>query len=228
MLQDALARYNFTAVEKGPLINMQEMAAQAEQLLTDYQLLSEAGVDHVAVLREMSGSVSDFVNRALKTGTEVPEAMRGMIEEMIKNGELLDENGVAFTSLEQAGIHFGESLTTMFKGVLEKLDELIEKLNQAIGATQTLSNLPTPSVAGPNITNSDIVPMASGGSGMVTRPTLFLAGEAGPEQYAFSGGGRSFGSGGVVSAINRLTDKIDRQSRTLPLALRDAILLAPR
>ena len=38
--------------------------------------------------------------------------------------------------------------------------------------------------------------MASGGMGAVTRPTLFLAGEAGPEQYAFSGAGKSFGGGG--------------------------------
>jgi hypothetical protein len=29
--------------------------------------------------------------------------------------------------------------------------------------------------------------MATGGAGMVTRPTLFLAGEAGPEKYWFSG-----------------------------------------
>jgi hypothetical protein len=31
------------------------------------------------------------------------------------------------------------------------------------------------------------IPMAEGGSGRVTKPTLFLAGEAGPESYAFGG-----------------------------------------
>lgn len=52
-------------------------------------------------------------------------------------------------------------------------------------------------------------PMAAGGFGTVTKPTLFLAGEAGPEQYAFSGAHRRFagssptGSGGVtVQALN--------------------------
>jgi hypothetical protein len=34
--------------------------------------------------------------------------------------------------------------------------------------------------------------MAHGGSGMVSGPTLFLAGEAGPEEYAFSGANKSF------------------------------------
>lgn len=40
------------------------------------------------------------------------------------------------------------------------------------------------------------IPMADGGMGRVTRPTLFLAGENGVEDYAFSGGGRSFAGGG--------------------------------
>lgn len=38
----------------------------------------------------------------------------------------------------------------------------------------------------------DAIPMADGGRGRVTRPTLFLVGEAGPEDYAFSGANRSF------------------------------------
>jgi hypothetical protein len=40
------------------------------------------------------------------------------------------------------------------------------------------------------------VKMATGGLGAVSRPTLFLAGEAGPEQFAFSGAGKSFSGGG--------------------------------
>ncbi|MDP3720763.1 MAG: phage tail tape measure protein [Acidobacteriota bacterium] len=41
-----------------------------------------------------------------------------------------------------------------------------------------------------------VLPMAEGGMGHVTGPTLFLAGEAGSEDFAFSGGGRRFGDGG--------------------------------
>lgn len=40
-------------------------------------------------------------------------------------------------------------------------------------------------------------PMAAGGFGTVTKPTLFLAGEAGPEQVAFSGANRAFATGGM-------------------------------
>lgn len=128
LLDDALARYNFTATEKGPVINQQEMAAQAEQLLNDYQLLTEAGIDHSAVLREMAGSMSEFVNRAVATGTAIPEAFREIVQQMIEQGRLLDENGNAFESLEATGLQFGDTLETMFTRVLEKLEELIAKL----------------------------------------------------------------------------------------------------
>lgn len=43
------------------------------------------------------------------------------------------------------------------------------------------------------VTRPEPIPMALGGRGRVTSPTLFLAGEAGPEDVAFSGAGRSFG-----------------------------------
>jgi len=45
------------------------------------------------------------------------------------------------------------------------------------------------------IDTPSVTPMAAGGFGRVTKPTLFLAGEAGAEDFAFSGGGRRFGSG---------------------------------
>jgi hypothetical protein len=46
--------------------------------------------------------------------------------------------------------------------------------------------------------------MASGGSGMVTKPTLFLAGEGGREEYAFSGTNKSLStSGGItIGSVN--------------------------
>lgn len=50
---------------------------------------------------------------------------------------------------------------------------------------------------------ASFVAMASGGFGRVTKPTLFLAGEAGDEDVAFSGGGKSFsGMGDTTIHIN--------------------------
>lgn len=45
------------------------------------------------------------------------------------------------------------------------------------------------------------IEMARGGYGTVDRPTLFMAGEAGREDFAFSGAGKSFGGGGGDQTI---------------------------
>lgn len=234
MLEDALSRYNFTAEEKGPLINQREMAKTAEQLLTDFKLLTESGVDQNAVLREMAGSMSKFVQQAIRTGTEVPDAMKEIIQKMIDQGELLDENGNAFKDLESTGLHFGKTLTEMFENVLEKLDELIDRLDRAAKGMQDLNSSTPPSHSPSSKTGGeDTIPEAAGGFGRVYGPTMFLAGEAGPEDYAFSGGGKSFGqAGGGDSATHRevvgLRGDLKNYTRALPRIVREEILLARR
>lgn len=70
--------------------------------------------------------------------------------------------------------------------------------------------------------------MAKGGFGRVEEPTLFIAGEAGGEDVAFSGGGRSFASvsdavggmdGGQLETISGQLAGIDRSLRTVIPAL---------
>jgi len=48
------------------------------------------------------------------------------------------------------------------------------------------------------------IPMAEGGMGTVTKPTLFLAGEAGPEDFAFGPKSRGGLSGGGVTIIQNI------------------------
>lgn len=64
--------------------------------------------------------------------------------------------------------------------------------------------------------------MAKGGVGTVTRPTLFLAGEAGNEDYAFSGGGKSFRGGGAVT-VNVTVEGNVWTERDLADAIKDHI-----
>ena len=77
--------------------------------------------------------------------------------------------------------------------------------------------------------------MAAGGFGTVQKPTLFLAGEAGPEQFACSGAGKKFGAGGaMVYDFSELKDEISKlrteqrrdrrtQSRLIAMAVQDAM-----
>ena len=51
--------------------------------------------------------------------------------------------------------------------------------------------------------------MAEGGSGVVDKPTWFLAGEAGREQYAFSGAGKTFSGGGGGTVNITVVSQLD-------------------
>lgn len=57
-----------------------------------------------------------------------------------------------------------------------------------------------------NVDSLPVVPMASGGSGVVTKPTLFLAGEAGPESFSFARAGNTVATGGdaLIAEIRSL------------------------
>ena len=73
--------------------------------------------------------------------------------------------------------------------------------------------------------------MADGGDFMVNRPTLFLAGERGPERATFSGANHKRGGGGMSTAaleqqISGLRADMARRDRLMTRQIRDAVLLA--
>jgi hypothetical protein len=76
--------------------------------------------------------------------------------------------------------------------------------------------------------------MAAGGTGVVTRPTLFMAGEAGREEYAFSGanrrldrsGGDDAGLRGMLARTQETLTRIDRSLREQGSIIGDAVKTA--
>ena len=66
------------------------------------------GADVGGVLAAMSDEISTLVQTSIRMGTEIPENMRPFIEELIRAGKLLDENGDAITDLSQ--LKFGAPL----------------------------------------------------------------------------------------------------------------------
>jgi hypothetical protein len=153
----------------------------------------EASGDPGMVLFESREALSQLVQDSLKAGVALPENMREWIEEMHRAGLLVDENGDALTDLSQ--LKFGERLKTeaeIISQAMERLEKIINRIADA------LSNLPgLPGFSEPRLPGTDPrpIPMASGGDFMVTRPTLFLAGEAGPERATFTPRGSSMGGG---------------------------------
>lgn len=144
-LQQAIDKYGFSIEELGPKWKQQRMTEKAQELIEDFTVLTASGIDVNTVIEKMAGSINEFVQLALRTGTEVPEAMKPMLQRMIDMGLLVDENGDKIEDLEGSGITFSTTLTQGFKGIIDKLDELIRKITGDL--TTGLENIPSPTVS---------------------------------------------------------------------------------
>jgi gas vesicle protein len=127
-LQEATERYGFTLAELGPAMQRQQLDQQAGQLLQDFKLLTASGISVGTVIGKMGPAMIDFVNTSRAAGQAIPEAMRPMIDQLITSGQLLDENGQAFTSAEDAGITFAQTMTEQFQTLIEKIDAMVSAL----------------------------------------------------------------------------------------------------
>lgn len=127
-LQAAVEKYGFTIEELGPKFAQQELDKQAAQLMKEFQLLTAAGIDVNNVIGKMGPTMVEFVNTSIAAGASIPKAMRPMVDELIKSGQLLDANGKAFGSAEEAGITFAETLTESMQNVIEEIRKLVAAL----------------------------------------------------------------------------------------------------
>ena len=165
-VNDAIKRYGFTIDELGPKWAQQQLDTQAAQLLKDYKLLTAAGVDHNAILNRMGPDFNAYVNEVIKGGGTIPIAMKPAIDELIKNGQLLDENGEAYTSAQDAGITFAETMGEAMTRAADAIEKLVKALLGIDDAIPSEINIP--------------VNTGGGGAGPRGRPT---------ESYAAGTGG---------------------------------------
>lgn len=128
-LNAAMERYGITWEELGDKAQQSHIDGMAQQLIEDFEVLTLAGADVTFVIEKMGGAVEDFVQSALRTGSEVPTGMQPMIEKMIEMGLLTDENGEVFKDLESTGLTFAKTMTQGF----DSISKAIEHLAQALG-----------------------------------------------------------------------------------------------
>lgn len=229
-LQEAVERYGFTVEELGPKFRQQELDKQAEELLTDFRLLEASGINVNTIIERMGPSLNEFLQTAIKTGASVPEAMRPVVEQMIAQGKLLDENGNAYESVEDAGINFAQTMTEQFQTLIEKIDQMVSALLGVptdINVTTHYNTTGQPPQGGPpnkDYSGGDYPRMKGGG--IVTSPTFGLVGEAGPEAVIPLKDMMRSSSDSNVDVMQGMRDLMDDQRRMITQALRDALLQA--
>lgn len=194
-LNAALEKYGFS----NQLAEAKELEDTGAQLFKEWRLLTEGGLIPAGdAIEAMGPNLLDFVNKSREAGQAIPEAMRPMIDQLVASGQLVDENGNAFESAEEAGITFAQTMDEQFATLIDRIDQFISALT---GVDPDPINIPinydvtgSPGLPpGVDIPRGKIPAMASGG--LVTRPTLALIGEKGPElvvpQSALTHGGVS-------------------------------------
>ena len=126
------------------------------------------------ILFSMKDEIGKLVTESIRLGTEIPENMRPLIEELIRTGQLIDEDGKKITDTSK--LKFGEVAKSDTQKLIDKLSELIAVLtNDVPGAFGKLANIRVPSVKVPweyEQTGEDI---PSGGE-PVPRPSFAAGG----------------------------------------------------
>jgi hypothetical protein len=185
----------------GPAFDVKKLASDADSFLKNLRILERGGADIGGVLADAAGGINDLVNESIRLEAELPEGLRRFVEELAKSGKLVDANGEALTDLSQ--LNWAEPMSRSVDRLIDKFQELIDKIINQLGpAIEGIPGVPTGPSGGGN-GSPDSIPFggaqANGGDYVVSRPTMFLAGEAGPERATFTPLG---GRGGDTSSIH--------------------------
>ena len=130
-LNAAMEEYGFTWEDTGDKFRQLALSDMADALLKKTQLLQGAGIDYNAILEKQATQYSELVQAAIRTGTEIPAALRPVIEKLIEMGLLTNAAGAAITDITE--VPFAETLTRNVDRIVDKLDELIRKLTEGVG-----------------------------------------------------------------------------------------------
>jgi hypothetical protein len=228
-LQAAIEKYGFTLEQLPQKMQQSKLDDIAKNLIEDWRVLLDNGFDLDTVNQKMTDSVNEYLQMALRTASEVPAAMRPMLQKFLEQGLLTDENGNKITDLEAAGVHFAESMTQGFDRVVQKLQELIEKLHLA---GDTIANMPTeipmPSVPDPG-PKDPLSPVEGYATGTGGRYLNFGSGRMvmlhGRERVSTENEGQREG-GGLLAEMRGIRAEMRDFPRAIKIAIQDAKVLA--
>ena len=224
-LDAVIQEYGFSLSELPAKLGQNKLNEQLLDLYKKEQLLTAAGFDFDAILGKQAESFQVLIDAALETGETIPEQLRGAIKRMIELGLLTDESGEKLTDIGK--LTFAETLDAKFTTLIDTIQKLTDAISRGLGTA--IANIPKDieinvgfNVSEPNI--PDFHAAASGFQGRVSRPTLFLAGEAGPENVSIgptgSNGGGFSGDGAAPVVVHshvyldgqEIYSSIDRQT----------------
>jgi hypothetical protein len=224
----------------GPKFQSAKLGAGFEDLFLKMSRLINANGDLGTVLSGSADEISALVVEAKKFGTNVPQQFKPWIEELLRAGKLVDENGEALKDL--SGINFGDPIVTAMERMIDKLEEF---LNKILGIPGAIDKIPkhvdiefTGTFTPPDVTTQPVgspTEFGAGGSLRLASSILSAGALSGLDarlgasalSVAPSGLDARGSDSGLAAAVLAAVAAVDRTVQnlqlTLPIQMRDAV-----
>jgi hypothetical protein len=253
-LPGLIEKYGLSWADAGAQAKQAHLDDIARGLIQDFADLTKAGFDVTTITEHMSDAVNDYVHQAMLTGTEIPAAMKPLLQKMIDMGTLTDAAGDKLADL--SGLTFAETLTEGFKSIVDAINTLTKALTgdlpsalDALGRHPVVipyhfentggdPTNPAPAATGGLVTSRTVLPFARGGwvpRGTDTVPAMLTPGEIvmnAAHQRNVAGALMGGDSSGVERRLDGLRSDMSRfmrdQRRALQVAVSDAVALSGR
>ena len=234
-LLEVIGRYKLDVDALGSSIKKIQLNWEAEGIISDWDMMARAGSEMGIVAGGMADQVNLLVQGYVKAGIAIPGNMKPILQKMLELGLLTDAAGKKLNSLDDLGFGAdvkteADKIKDAILELTDKLNDFIDRLAVLMGLKidipinlytpqiPELPNLPQPGGggSGPRGDGEDYTSggggprnggaQAFGGDYWVTKPTLFLAGEAGPERATFTPAGKA---GAASTNINITIQALD-------------------
>lgn len=123
-IQSTLDKYGLSWTEAGQEFKQAKLNEVANGLITDFDLLRQAGVDVNHQMKAMGPSLNQFVKDAQAAGVEIPNAMKTVLQTAIDAGELFDADGKKIENLGELGLTFGDTMQTVMSDIKTAIGSL--------------------------------------------------------------------------------------------------------
>lgn len=127
---DAMERYGLTWRDFDTEVAQSQINQFTRVAMDDFRRLTNAGADPRRVIQGMSGDLNQLIIDAVQTGTRIPEAMRPILEQLIRMGELSEDAARALLGLEIEGVPSLDAIREAADRYGLTLDDLGEKVKQ--------------------------------------------------------------------------------------------------
>lgn len=127
----AMEKYGITIDQMGESFAQLQLDKQFGELYESYNLLTQAGADVSVVNEKMAADINAYIQNSIKAGTEIPMAMKPILESLIQQGLLFDAAGNQITDIGQ--LDFAETVTQQVQAIVDAVEQLVDALKAALG-----------------------------------------------------------------------------------------------